>query len=270
MVSEIFSRIEHSRTADEVVDQIEVLILEGVLTAGDRLPGERDLSRQFDVSRPILRSALKTLEEHGLLISRHGGGTFVADIIGQIFSQPILDLIGRHRSAAYDYLEYRREIEGITAAFAARRATESDKQLLTRIVEAMKIAHEKDESEEEAALDVEFHGAIGECAHNTILLHTLRSCYRLLSNGVFFNRALVYAYSGSRVRLLEQHMAIYDAIVGGDADAARRAAEFHMEYVAETMREAEKANDWARVSDLRRRQRGTVDISEGRSTTSGK
>ena len=78
----IFSRIEHSRTADEVVQQIESLILEGVLRVGDRLPGERELARQFDVSRPILRDALKVLEARGLLVTRHGGGTYVADVIG--------------------------------------------------------------------------------------------------------------------------------------------------------------------------------------------
>lgn len=255
MVNQVFSRIEHGRTADEVVDQVEMLILQGVLKVGDRLPGERDLAQQMTVSRPTIREAIKTLEERGLLLSRHGGGTFVADVIGQIFSQPILDLIGRHRSAAYDYLEYRREIEGITAAFAAKRATKADKDLLTRIIEDMKSAHGESDVDHEAALDVEFHSAIGECAHNTILMHTLRSCYRLLSNGVFFNRALVYAHSGTRDLLLQQHVAIYEAIVGGQADVAKHAAESHMDYVATTMREAERANDWARVSDLRQRQR---------------
>ncbi|TYK94049.1 FadR family transcriptional regulator, partial [Streptococcus pyogenes] len=80
-MSDIFSRIDHSRTADEVVGQIEALILEGVLRPGDRLPGERDLARQFEVSRPILRDALKALEMRGLLTTRHGGGTHVADVI---------------------------------------------------------------------------------------------------------------------------------------------------------------------------------------------
>jgi len=255
MVDDIFSRITHSRTADEIVDQVERLILDGVLRVGDRLPGERDLSRQFAVSRPILRDALKTLEERGLLVSRHGGGTFVADVIGPIFSQPVLDLIARHRSATYDYLEYRRAIEGITASFAAKRATQADIDLLTGIVDAMKAAHGDDDFEREAALDVDFHNAVGECAHNAILLHTLRSCYRLLADGVFFNRALVYAHSGSRDRLLDQHVAIYEAIVSGDAGRAKQTAEHHMDYVTETLRAAERANDWARVSELRRRQR---------------
>ncbi len=256
MVSEIFSRIDHGRTADAVVDQIETLILQGVLKVGDRLPGERDLAQQMNVSRPIVREAIKTLEGRELLLSRHGGGTFVADIIGQIFSRPVLDLIGRHRSATYDYLEYRREIEGIAAAFAAQRATAADRDLLTRIIDDMKTAHGEQDFDREAALDVAFHSAIGECAHNMILLHTLRSCYRLLSNGVFFNRALVYAHSGSRDHLLEQHIAIHDGIVSGDAEAAKRAAEGHMDYVAETMRAAERADDWERVSNLMHRQRG--------------
>ncbi|TIT07118.1 MAG: GntR family transcriptional regulator, partial [Mesorhizobium sp.] len=54
-MSDIFSRIEHSRTADEVVQQIESLILEGVLRTGDRLPGERELARQFDVGEEFFR-----------------------------------------------------------------------------------------------------------------------------------------------------------------------------------------------------------------------
>ncbi|MEX3007102.1 FadR/GntR family transcriptional regulator [Hoeflea sp. TYP-13] len=256
MASDIFSKVEHGRTADEVVQQVESLILDGVLRVGDRLPGERELARRFDVSRPILREALKTLEQRGLLTSRHGGGTFIADVIGEIFSQPVMDLIARHRRATYDYLEYRHEVEGITAAFAAERATKADKDLLQGIVESMREAHAQEDFDREAALDVEFHSAIGEAAHNIILLHTLRSCYRLLSNGVFFNRALIYQYSGSRDRLLEQHIAIFEAIAASNPDMAKRAAENHMEFVARTLKQAERANDWVRVANLRLQQRG--------------
>ena len=66
-------------SADAVVQQIEELILNGVLRPGDRLPPERELASEIDISRPVLREALKLLEERGLLTSRQGGGTFVAD-----------------------------------------------------------------------------------------------------------------------------------------------------------------------------------------------
>ncbi|MAW86378.1 MAG: GntR family transcriptional regulator [Phyllobacteriaceae bacterium] len=259
-MNEIFSRIEHSRTADEVVEQIEVLILEGILRVGDKLPGERELARQFEVSRPILRDALKTLEGRGLLVTRHGGGTYVADVIGQVFTGPVMELISKHRKAIADYLEYRREVEGVAAEYATKRATADDKALLTRIIERMKEAHQKDDFEEEAAIDVEFHNAIGECAHNIILLHTLRSCYRLLSDGVFYNRSMIYNFPGARDKLLEQHLAIYNAVMAGDPAAARAAAEAHMAYVENSMRDAERTEDWQRISRLRLRQRSETPI----------
>lgn len=254
-MSEIFSRIEHSRTADEVVQQIEGLILEGVLRVSDRLPGERELARQFDVSRPILREALKALEERGLIVARQGGGTYVADMIGQVFTPPMRDLIGSHPKACADYLEYRREIEGIAAEYAARRATADDRALLDRIMARMTEAHERGDFAEEAQADVEFHHAVGECAHNIILLHTLRSCYRLLSDGVFQNRMLVFNLPGAREELLTQHRAIHAAVAGGKPAAARKAAMDHITYVERSMAEAERTGDWQRVSKLRLRQR---------------
>ena len=257
-MGEIFSRIEHSRTADEVVQQIESLILEGVLRVGDRLPGERELARQFEVSRPILRDALKLLESRGLLTTRHGGGTYVADVIGQVFTKPVMDLISTHRKAASDYLEYRREIEGVAADYAARRATADDIALLDRIMARMEAAHVSGDFEEEAAIDVEFHHAVGECAHNIILMHTLRSCYRLLSDGVFQNRLLVFSLPGAREQLLAQHRAIHQAVKAGDPAAARKAAMDHITYVERSMAEAERTGDWQRVSRLRLRQRSAI------------
>ncbi|MGH6761897.1 MAG: FCD domain-containing protein [Phyllobacterium sp.] len=259
MTDRIFSRIEHSRTADDVVAQIETLILEGILRVGDRLPSERDLALQFDVSRPVLREALKQLEARGLLVSRHGGGTFVADVIGQVFTQPMMDLISSHRKAAADYLEYRREIESVAAEYAARRATEDDRALLSRIMEAMESAYERDNPDEEGNLDVELHNAIGECAHNVVLLHTLRSCYRLLADGVFYNRRLIYNFPDARAKLLAQHRAIYNAIMAGDPAAARKAVEAHIDFIAAAMREGERQDSWQRVSRLRLQQRGITD-----------
>lgn len=253
--SDIYARIEHGRTADGIVLQIEALILEGVLRAGDRLPGERELAQHMDVSRPILREALKELEARGLLTTQRGGGSYVANVIGQVFTAPVADLISRHRRATLDYLEYRREIEGVTAELAARRATAADRDLLTRTIEAMRAAHKRGDFAEEAAYDVEFHSAVGECAHNIVLLHTLRACYRLLSEGVFYNRSLIYGIPCVREQLLAQHVAIYEAVTNGDAGAARQAAEAHIDFVAATVQEAERSSDWERISRLRLQQR---------------
>ncbi|MGB7432336.1 MAG: FadR/GntR family transcriptional regulator [Ahrensia sp.] len=255
MPQELFSEVSHLRTADEVCDQIEVLVLEGVLRVGDKLPGERELAHQFNVSRPVLRNALKSLESKGLLETHHGGGTFVADVIGDVFSRTMLELIAKHDKATADYLEYRREVEAIAADLAARRATQYDKELLGDIMARMTEAHKKDDFHEEAALDVEFHQAVCETAHNIILMHTLRSCYRLLSTGAFFSRSLVYTFPGARDQLLAQHREIYEAIIAGDPPRASRAAAAHMEFVEKSKRDAEKVRAWKNVSKLRSTQR---------------
>jgi len=255
---DLFARISHNRTADEVVRQIELLLLEGILRDGDRLPGERELSKRLDVSRPILREALKELENRGLLVSQHGDGTYVADIIGQVFSPAVVDLIARHQRATEDYIEYRRELEGITADLAARRATDYDRQMLTRIMEAMRAAHSGGSFDAELEADVDLHNAIGEAAHNIVLLHTLRACYRLLAQGIFFHRHLVFTSEEARGHLLAQHEAIYAAIMAGDGNAARHAAQAHMDYIAVAIREAERSGEWQRIAQLRMQKRGIV------------
>lgn len=263
----LFPPISHSRTADEVVRQVELLILEGVLRDGDRLPGERELSERFGVSRPILRDALKELENRGLLKSRHGGGTYVADIIGQVFSEPVAALVTRHERATTDYLEYRRALEGLTAELAAARATEADKALLGRIVEDMKAAHAAGDFEAEMAADIELHNAIGEAAHNIVLLHTVRACYRLLSEGIFAHRRLIYGVQGAQATLLAQHAAIVAAICDSDPARARKAAEDHIDFVIETSARAARDDERNRISQLRVLQRLE---REGRSAKEGK
>lgn len=264
MSETVFARIQASRTADDVIRQIESLILEGVLRGGDRLPGERELARQFDISRPILREALKRLENAGLLISRHGGGTFVADVIGQVFSAPVVKLFASHGKATSDYLEYRREIESIAAEFAALRATPADKALLAEIIAAMEAAHKSNDFDKGAQLDVEFHNAIGEAAHNIVLLHTLRSCYQLLKDGVFYNRSLIYSYPGVADMFLAQHRAIYDAVIAGNPQAARDAVQKHIRFVEQATHERQLNDERERVAQLRYRQRAGKDGKEGK------
>lgn len=247
----LFSPVPSSKTADDVVAQVEALLLDGVLRTGERLPGERDLAARLEVSRPVLRDALKVLEERGLIESRHGGGTYVADIIGEVFSKPLIELIARHERATLDYLEYRRELEGVTADLAARRVTPGDREILARIIANMRRAHEHADFEGERDADVELHNAIGECAHNVILLHTLRACYRLYSAGIFSHRRLIFEMPGARDALLAQHEAIVSAILATDPAAARRAAEAHIDYVTATMQEAKRSGEWERVSRQR-------------------
>jgi GntR family transcriptional repressor for pyruvate dehydrogenase complex len=258
MTEGLFREIDHMRTADEAVRQIELLLLDGVLSSGDRLPSERELAEKLDISRPVLREALKELENRQLIVSRHGGGTYVAELIGQVFSKPVAELVSRHERATRDYLEYRRELEGHAAELAARRATAADHERLDTIIARMRTAHADEDFGLELDSDVELHNAIGEAAHNIILMHTLRACYKLLSEGIFHHRRVIFELPGARTKLLEQHEAIVTAIVSGDGPAARAAAEHHIDYVAEAAAEARLMQERQQVANLRKIQRETM------------
>lgn len=245
----IFSQITSIKTADEVAHQIEALVLEGVLRVGDQLPGERELASITGVSRPTVRDGIKALEARGILESRHGGGTFVSDVIGTVFSPQIIAILPAHKKATRDYLEFRREFEGSCAAFAASRATTLDRELFSELMEKMEQA--PNDPEKEGEVDVEFHSLIGEMAHNLVMLHTMRSCYRLLSAGVFENRERLYSISGSREKLLKQHRAIYDAIVAGNPERARTASQAHIDFISEQIILLESLDERERIAKLR-------------------
>ena len=72
MPDAVFNPIGHTSVVDSIVEQIETLILSGVLRDGARLPSERLLAEQMDVSRPKVREALKKLEERELIVVHHG------------------------------------------------------------------------------------------------------------------------------------------------------------------------------------------------------
>ncbi|MBP8237937.1 MAG: GntR family transcriptional regulator, partial [Pseudomonas sp.] len=123
-----FAPINQRRLSDDIVIQLEALILEGSLKTGERLPAERALAERFGVSRPSLREAIQKLVAKGLLVSRQGGGNYVAEGLGATFSDPLLHLLESSPEAQRDLLEFRHTLEGSCAFYAAQRATELDRE----------------------------------------------------------------------------------------------------------------------------------------------
>ncbi|PYG26599.1 FadR/GntR family transcriptional regulator [Pelagimonas varians] len=240
-----FDPIGHESIANAVVDQIESMIVDGILKEGHRLPSERELAEAMGVSRPKLREALQTLESRGLVSVRHGEGSFIASLTGRAMSPALLALYARHGRAFYDYLEYRREQEGFAARIAAQRATQSDKERLSEIISEMQTAWENDDIESSQEADLRLHVAVVDASQNTTLIHMMASVYDLTRQGVFYNRKFLRTMDGTGERLLQQHKDIVQAILDGDPDAAETAARTHMDFVEESFRigEDQKARE---------------------------
>ena len=236
-----FERIVQEKLSGEVVHQIEGLILRGILRPGERLPSERELAEKMGVSRPSLREALADLQERSLLVSKAGSGVFVADVLGSAFSDALVKLFASHEEAVFDYIAFRRDMEGLAAERAAQMGSDTDLQVIDMIFRKMEAAHTKRNPTDEAGLDADFHLAIIEASHNVIMLHMMRSMYQLLREGVFYNRQMMFRQRTTRETLLDQHRTINAALQARDPAGARAAVAAHLDFVENSLMIQQKA-----------------------------
>lgn len=254
--------IRPTKLADAVARHIETLVLEGVLRPGEKLLPERDLAERFEVSRPSLREALQKLAEKRVLVVGRDGA-FVAQNFASSLTDPLARLLGEYPHASFDYLEFRASVDGSAAYFAALRATDADRAMLGAVMERMEAAHLELESAAEAEADTNLHMAVYEAAHNVVLLHVMRALADMLRSDVFYNRDTLYSRRGVRDLLLDQHRAICEAVMAGDPQAAKRAAEGHIRFTSDTLREIRDAEARQEVA-LRRLGRSDLIAAPGR------
>lgn len=238
----VYKSVKQPKISDVIMKQIEEMILEGSFNPGQRLPPERELSAHFGVSRPSLREAVQKLIARGLLTSRQGGGTYVAENLGSGFSDPLMELFETHPESQYDLLEFRHALEGVSAYYAALRGTVTDKQKIRRCYEELQRCHDQRMFEDEVKADVEFHLSIAAAAHNTVLLHMMRALFSLLSHHIGDNLSKIYPKVEYRRTIHEQHGVLLAAIEANDAPLARQAVQDHLIFVEDALKEQGKEN----------------------------
>ncbi len=233
----LHQKLKQPKISDIVMAELEAMVLDGTFKPGDKLPPERELAKQFEVSRPSLREGLQKLEAKGILESRHGGGTYVTKDLGKSFTDPLFSLLEGHPEFKYDLLEFRHALEGLSAYYAALRGTEADRAIIRRRYEELITLHERQDPVAEARADAAFHLAIAEAAHNVVLLHTMRALFALLEASIVASFERLYTKAMVRDKIPQQHNAMLEAVLAGDAEAARRAAHEHLAFVEETLLE---------------------------------
>lgn len=215
---------KRERLADQLYGQLLEKIVAGELKEGDKLPSENEISRTFEVSRPVIREALLRLQVDGLVYSRQGAGSFVKarPPEGLIkFAEPS-DVAGLLRC-----FEARLPIEGAIASLAAQRATEDDiasiKECLLAFESQIKSAGIADKE------DLAFHMAVARATGNEIFVSILSSLNTTITSAIRVNLKITKGGSSDRVRkVCEEHEAIFDAIATGDSDGADLAMRYHI------------------------------------------
>ena len=171
--------VRSTRIYEEIVRQIRMLIADGHLKSGDRLPPERDLAERFRVSRTSVREAMRALESRGLIGIRPGEGAFVREVSIEALVEPLALVILAQRETIADLYEARRLLEPPIAALAARRATPEELSEMARILDQQ--AAEVAAGRTGLVQDAAFHTALAHSTHNRAITRIVTTLMDLLA-----------------------------------------------------------------------------------------
>jgi GntR family transcriptional repressor for pyruvate dehydrogenase complex len=222
---DMFKSIKRSRVSDEVANQIKTLISEGKLKPGDRLPPERELIKQFGVSRPSLREALNSLMAMGFLEVKQAKRTFIKSVASERMEDPLSLLIKTDTQKIFDLIEVRKAMEAWGASQAAQRATDEDVKRLESIIKEMEKAIEEGRDWDKE--DADFHLAIAQATHNMVQIHIMSTLYDLLRESV----AKLFTDRVKMKKLFQQHHLILNAIKHHSPEKAKERTLEHLDYV---------------------------------------
>jgi GntR family transcriptional repressor for pyruvate dehydrogenase complex len=210
--------------SDHVYHQLFSRISSGEYQLHFKLPGEHDLARQFNVSRPVVRNALDRLRRDGMIYSRQGAGSFV----NVQNDQPILGFapVGTIADVQRCY-EFRLTIELEATFHAAHRANTTMLGEIEQALDALREATLHHRHREDA--DFAFHLAIAKASNNHYYASSMKALQEHIAVVMKLHGLSLMGPNPSLQGVFAEHEAIFAALTRRDADAAREAMRRHLE-----------------------------------------
>ncbi len=228
----MFTPVKSQKVYKVVIDQIKDMIKTGQLKKGDKLPPERELVEQLQVSRTSIREALRSLEILGIIESRQGEGNFIRESFNQSLLEPLSIMFMLQESSPKEILELRRVIETETASLAARNIHEEKLNELYEIIKTFKNTTDEKLNTE---LDQKFHSKITEASENFLLINILNTISSIIDSFISDARFRIMENRDNRETLIQQHEAVYKALYQHDSNSAAEAMKKHLEFINKTI-----------------------------------
>jgi len=223
-----FRKIQRSRLYEEIAEQIKTAILNGQLKPGDRLPSERELSQTFNVGRPAIREALRSLSAMGLIEVSMGkkGSTVKETDINRYMSairEQLSWLIKTDKRGLHELWEVRKYTELGIAHSAAAHATKKEIKKLELLMKKMEASSKDIEKYFEVA--VEFHETLALASKNKIFYIVWGMFEDVLLRG--YLPIINDLFPTGPSKLLEANRLLLNAIKSKDSEAINKAMEIH-------------------------------------------
>lgn len=216
---------------EQIATRLREEIASGALAPGSRLPGERELARALEVSRPSVREAIGSLQNAGLVETRAGAGTYVtADALDRLADD---DGGGEPDMSVLALLEARATFEPQVAALAARRATRDEEaETLLAAMDELTTLEDSGRRARWRDADRRFHLRIAAMTGNPLLGRMAAEVADAMGQPLWRRLHDTAVTDPSRTRLFAaEHRLIYEAIAAGDGEAAALYAGRHVERV---------------------------------------
>ena len=214
-----------------LVKELQTRIYEGVYKAGDRLPPERALLQEFNISRGSLREALKQLQMVGLLKIKQGSGIFVSE---ESAVQGMMEFFNSRllvsRAEIVELMQVRKLIESECAFLAAKKATNNEIEELEKILQRMESMVNFPESFIKG--DVAFHFQIAKMSRNSLFPKILDSIRSLLLN----QQRAGLEIGGAIPRACKFHRKIYESVKSRHSRVSSQEMLAHLEDVEENLK----------------------------------
>ncbi|QQS44930.1 MAG: FadR family transcriptional regulator [Acidobacteriota bacterium] len=221
-INSAMSPIDRSGITELVVQRIKDLLARGELRAGSRLPPERELAEMLNISRPSLRTALKALSVMGIIRAKPGAGTYIAESLPEVFTEPMHFMTLINNTCVEELFEARRIIEAGLAELAAERATSEDLEALNGEIDGMRVTINDPESY--LKHDVRFHQIIARAANNKLMSGVMDTIAQLL----FHIRRQTIKDAKDLEEAIDWHKKIVEAIRKRDSKRAKDMLSGHL------------------------------------------
>jgi GntR family transcriptional repressor for pyruvate dehydrogenase complex len=222
--------IQTKSIPEAIIHELISLIESGHIPRGSKLPAERELAKNLNVSRPSLRVAIRALSLLGILENRQGDGTYLSNS-DQWPIEPLSIMLSVKKGALLNIFEARESIENSCAGFAAIRRDEEDIDELKKALDNM---HSNfNNSDKYIQHDLDFHKAVIFASKNPVFVDLMEKIYKLLVNSRDNNRK--YPLELYREKNFQQHATIFESIKNSDAQKATKAMAYHMRHIKERL-----------------------------------
>jgi GntR family transcriptional regulator, transcriptional repressor for pyruvate dehydrogenase complex len=242
-----FQPVQPVRAYQRIVEQVEEALAKGELAPGQRLPSERELVAQFEVSRSTVREALRVLESNGVVRSRPGdpNGPEILPFSQSALRKQMVRLARVDELSLSELIGFRMIMDGAAIQVASRLRTPEQLADMEETLVAMRAAIDVDfEAFSEA--DLAFHDVIAQISRNSLI----QTCNEVVRGVVLtlISDKVAHAQNSRALMLesLQHHAEVVDAIRAGDGHAAARIArqnmyDYYSGYVLEPERETLRA-----------------------------